>query len=376
MEILNNPFITSGYIAPPYFCDRERESALLIRELTGGNHVALISTRRMGKSGLIRHCFQREEIKGGYYTFFVDIYPTKSLRDFVFSLSKEIFAELKPKGKKALDVFLQSLKSVRSSLSFDLSGMPSWNIGLGDIRQAEATLDEIFKYLEAAEKPCLVAIDEFQQIAGYGTDNVEATLRTYIQQCRNARFVFSGSQRHTMGNMFTSPARPFYQSVSMLHLESIPPEAYKRFAIRHFEAGDKRITPETIDALYEQFEGITWYMQKLLHTLYDLTPRGGSCDESILPATLQSILESYKYAYQETLFRLPGKQKELLIAITKEGRVKSATSSEFVKKYRLTSASSVQSAMKGLLEKDFVTQELGVYQPYDRFFALWLKATY
>ena len=41
------------------------------------------------------------------------------------------------------------------------------NIGLGDIHAAEATLDEIFAYLEQADKPCIVAIDEFQQIGNY-----------------------------------------------------------------------------------------------------------------------------------------------------------------------------------------------------------------
>jgi hypothetical protein len=33
----------------------------------------------------------------------------------------------------------------------------------------------------------------------------------------------------------------------------------------------------------------------------------------------------------------------------------------------------VQGAIKGLLEKDFVTMELGTYSIYDRFFDIWLK---
>ena len=73
---------------------------------------------------------------------------------------------------------------------------------------------------------------------------------------------------------------------------------------------------------------------------------------------------------------MPEKQKELLIAITKEGKAKAVTSGAFVKKYKLTSASSVQAALKGLLEKDFVTQEMGVCQTYDRFLGIWLKEIY
>ncbi|NLO71079.1 MAG: ATPase, partial [Porphyromonadaceae bacterium] len=83
-----NPFITSGYISPKYFCDREIESKKLKAELINGNNVALISTRRMGKTGLIRHVFNDQQISKSFYTFFIDIYATKSLREFIFALSK------------------------------------------------------------------------------------------------------------------------------------------------------------------------------------------------------------------------------------------------------------------------------------------------
>ena len=89
-----------------------------------------------------------------------------------------------------------------------------------------------------------------------------------------------------------------------------------------------------------------------------------------------NILYSYKYTYQEILFRLPERQKELLIAISKEGAARAVTSGEFVQKYSLPSPSSVQAALKGLLEKDFVTHEQGVYRIYDKFFGIWLNKNY
>ena len=72
--MIRNPFITSGYVSADYFCDRRFESEQLVREVMNGNNLALVSTRRMGKTGLIRHCFQFPEIKQGYYTFFIDIF--------------------------------------------------------------------------------------------------------------------------------------------------------------------------------------------------------------------------------------------------------------------------------------------------------------
>lgn len=376
MTRINNPFITSGYISADYFCDREAESKQLIREIVNGNNLAIISARRMGKTGLIQHCFHSKELSKEYYTFFVDIYATKSLRDFIFSLSKVILESLKPFGKKAVEIFINSVLSLQAGISYDFTGTPSFNIQLGDIQNSMATLEEIFKYLAKADKPCIVAVDEFQQITNYSEKNVEALLRTHIQHCNNAQFIFAGSQRHTMGNMFLSASRPFYQSVSMMHLESIAIEKYIDFARNHFKKADRRITPETIRIVYDRFDGVTWYVQKTLNVLFAFTPVGATCDESMVEPAIASVVDSYRFNYQETLFRLPERQKELLVAIAKEGNAKSITSGEFVKRYSLTSPSSVQAAVKGLLEKDFITLFNGSYSIYDKLFEIWLRESY
>lgn len=368
-----NPFITSGYISPKYFCDREIESKKLKAELINGNNVALISTRRMGKTGLIRHVFNDQQISKSFYTFFIDIYATKSLREFIFALSKEIVEGLKPFGRKAYETFISTVKSIQAGISFDVAGVPSFHLGLNDIKNEQATLDEIFQFIELAGKPCMIAIDEFQQIALYPEKNVEATLRTFIQHCRNGRFIFAGSQRHVMGNMFLSASRPFYQSVSMMQLEAISRDEYAAFAQKHFDENKKAIPKDVIIAIYNQFEGITWYMQKVLNTLFANTSAGETCDEAMLIQAVNQVVNSYRYVYQETMFRLPEKQKELLIAIAKAGKAAGIKSAEFIKKYSLSSASSVQAAQRVLLEKDYITSDNGVFTVYDKFFGLWIR---
>ncbi len=373
MLLMNNPFVTSGYIAPEYFCDREKETEELLRWLLNENNVAIISTRRMGKTGLIQHCFQLAEVKDHYYTFLIDIYATKTLREFVFQLGKAILTALKPKGRKTWELFINSLTSLKAGFTFDMSGMPQWNIELGDVKSPETTLDEIFHYLSLSDKPGIVAIDEFQQVAQYPEKNTEALLRTYIQHCPNARFVFAGSQRHLMGEMFISPARPFYQSVSILHLAAIDKQKYIEFARHHFKMAQKDIDEEVVASLYDRFEGITWYLQKILNILFAVTPPGEVCNKEMIEQAIHFILDSYSFTYSELLYQLPEKQKELLIAICKEGKATALTSGKFIHKYSLPSSSSVQSALKGLLEKDFVTKEGAFYMVYDRFFSLWLR---
>ena len=50
--------------------------------------MALISPRRLGKSGLIQHFFAQEDLKEKYHVFFADIYATTSLAEFVYTLGK------------------------------------------------------------------------------------------------------------------------------------------------------------------------------------------------------------------------------------------------------------------------------------------------
>lgn len=374
MKAQVNPFVISGYEGTRYFCDRQQETVQLQQEIANGNNVALVATRRMGKSGLIHHYFSQPTIQEQYYTFFIDIYDTQSLRELLQKLSREILMRLKPYGARALQRFWDTMRSLQPGISFSPMGEPSFNVQVGDIQEGDATLEEIFRYLELADKPCIVAIDEFQQINTFPEKNIEAKLRTYVQQCHNAQFIFAGSQRHTMSAMFMNASRPFYQSVSVMHLGSIDMASYDAFAKNLFAEGGRGLSDGVTEAVYALSKGVTWYTQKLFNTMYAATPQGETCDAEQVEEALEYILKTQSYSYEEILFRLPEKQKMVLIALAKNGPTKSITSAAFVKKYSLQSASTVQSAMRGLLEKDFVTFEQGIYSVYDLFMAYWLRS--
>ncbi len=370
---MNNPFVTNGYAGPEYFCDRVHETSVVRELLLNENNMALISPRRLGKTDLIWHVFNGEDIRENYYCFVVDIYATKNLSDFVNMLGKAVIDELRPKGRAAWEKFINVVSSLRSELSFDMYGMPLWSVGIGTISNPVVTLDEIFTYLNQADKPCLVAIDEFQQIIRYGDDTIEATIRTYVQRCTNAHFIFSGSQRHMMNEMFTSPSRPFYQAVTIMNLQPLDLEVYTDFCVDKFEQGGKCLRREVVALLYNRFKAVTSYMHRILNVLYSKTEKGATCDVSMVDEAIDFILRISSDTYESLYYQMPEKQKMLFLAIARDGEAVSVTSGKFINKHRLNSASSVNSALKGLLEKDFITMDRNVYSVYDQFFALWLK---
>ena len=366
-----NPFIIEGYISPEYFCDREKETALLTRHLTNGCNVALMAPRRLGKSGLVFNCFHQREIKEAYHCIYIDIYETKNLNEFVYEFGKAILTELCPKGRKVWEGFLNVLNSLKSTISFDINGNPEWSVGVGDITLPDITLDEIFSYLTNADKPCLVAIDEFQTIATYPEKTVEAALRKRIQNCHNAHFVFSGSKRHMVAQMFTSPSRPFYNSSAIMGLDPIDRNAYFEFANRHLLKIGKEISREAFDYLYDAYDGVTWYIQYVMNMLYTSLSSNKAFLREDIDSVVCDIISQHRFAYQALLYQLTSKQKQVIVAIAHEGKTTSIMSQAFLRKYNI-SASTVQGALKTLLDRDFITSDDGIYQISDKFLAQYL----
>ncbi len=374
MKMIQNPFIIGNYIDDSLFCDRVKETEFLQKQIENGRNVTIISPRRMGKSGLIHHFFNQEHIKDQYDLFFIDLYSTSSLAEFVCLFGKEVFERLKSRGEKWREKMFQIIKSLRAGFKLDpQTGIPTFDIGIGEIHSPQTSLQEIFSYLDKAEKPCIVAMDEFQQVNNYDEKNIEALLRTYIQQCSNVHFIFAGSKQHMMSNMFSSPSKPFYQSAISMGLNPIPSDIYSDFAIRLFKEYNKQLDREVPQKVWSLYEGHTWFVQMVMNELFAITPSSSTCTHDMINEAIQNVVMVQETTYKETLSRIPSKQKMILQALAKEGVANNITSAKFIKKYSLQSASSVQAAAKMLLKNDIITKNNNQYRIYDFFFSQWLS---
>lgn len=377
MKTIHNPFIIRGYIPDECFCDRVSETQRLAKSLMNGNDVVLFSPRRMGKTGLITHVFEREEIKRPYYTFFVDILHTTSLREFTFFLGKEVFRALQPAGKKVLDKLVSALKSLQGKITYDsVTGQPSFGVSLGDIQRPEFTLEEIFNYLDNAGKPCLVAIDEFQQINEYEDGNVEALLRGHIQKMKNCHFVFAGSKRSIMSAMFQSPARPFYKNADPLELKALDKDIYSDFVGKMFNEYGKRIAKAVVEYVYDLFEGYTYYMQRVFNEAFASIDRGEECSIEVIRMSIDNILLMNEVQFAELMSSLTENQKRVLSAIANEAHVRNVNTSAFINRYQLSTASVVNAAIRKLLKEDIITVDLKEYSIPDKFLWLWVNRQY
>lgn len=372
MTKIENPFLVYGYEGPEYFCDRQQETRDVIDALTNGCNLTLKSPRRYGKTGLIHNAFHyMQEEDADIRCFYIDIYATRSLSDFVQTLGRAVIGKLDTPLQRAEGFLTQFFRSCQLTMQPDMvTGMPEF--GLSFVPQnAKSTLKEIFDYLKQSEKKCYIAIDEFQQVLEYPEEEVEALLRSYVQGTHNVHFIFSGSKLHMMTEMFDSPRHPFYRSTEKLNLDVLGENIYFEFAREKMQAKGQMLTPEVFHIIYSMVDGVTWYIQAVLNRLYRLD--GGTITAGMCQQAIRRIILSEEEDYKRLYHLLTNNQAMLLLAVAKEGVVAEPLSGLFLRTHNLKTASSVQRSLEYLMKEEYLYRTDAGYIVYDRFFGLWLK---
>jgi len=365
-----NPFSVLPYLGSEYFCDRENETEKIKKGLKNGRNITLISPRRMGKTGLIRHVFAQIDPKEAH-CLYVDLDRTTCLTDLVQVFGKVVLKQIENPSGRAWKEVVSWFKSLRPIFTADpATGTPQISMDVKPT-EAETSLEEIFGWLEHSKLPCYVAFDEFQTIAEYPEAKTEALLRSHIQHLTNVNFIFAGSQKHLMTEIFMSANRPFFQSTQMFPLYEIPETAYFDFANHHFKRNKQTLSQETFHELYETLYGHTWYIQYVLNRIYQYSTR--QIDHATLQTVIDDILIEYKETFRTYCKLLTSNQLSLIKAIACEGKVKEISGQEFLQKYQLGAASTMRSAIRVLIDKELVLEDEDGYSVYDRFFGLWLR---
>ncbi len=373
--MLDNPFILEPYRSKELFCDREKETEEILRHITNGRNITLISPRRLGKTGLIFRVFEEIRAKAlPFETIYVDISDTLSLEDFIMAISEAIALRLKKQQK--ISAFFRSLKNVRPMLGWDpLSGSPQVSFSFSDDNQKQNTLKDVFDYLENAPQKILLAIDEFQQIREYDGINMEAVLRKHIQHLHNVRFIYCGSKKHTMTDMFTNAKKPFYESTSFCYLAKLPVPVYAAFIKSLFVSAGKAIDDDSIDFILQWTKVHTYYTQRLCNEVFSLS--GDTIDRDLINKAIQAILDAEKERFREIRRLITRSQWKMLKAIASEGEVSQITSSSFLSRHGISSGPTALRNIKALTDKELVLatnrEDATCYSVYNVFLSRYLE---
>ena len=376
---MENPFIIRAYKAKELFCDRESELATIIKNCTNGVDTTIISLRRMGKSGFIYRLFDEIRDAGKDITpIYVDIYASRSLSDFIKYLSEAILRTF-PEKSHFGERFMEFIKSLRPLITFDpMTGDPQLQINYQSTQEKEYTLKGLFNFLEKQGVRILLAIDEFQQIREYPESNMEELLRTYIQPLKNVNFIFCGSKKHMMIDIFNNAKQPFYSSTKFIMMEEVAAKSYSGFIEKNFTKYGRTISPKAIKYILDWTKRHTYYTQSLCNTVFSNEDQDVSV-ESVKKACLE-ILQLNGSIYLQYRQLLTDNQWNFLIAVAKEQQVKQISSIKFISKYDIGTPASAKRIVNALCEKELLaektTKEGTSYFVYDVFFSRWLEREY
>jgi AAA+ ATPase superfamily predicted ATPase len=370
-----NPFITGGYISSEYFCNRKDETSLLMKAISSKRNITLISLRRMGKTGLLKHLkYLLEKDKSSVAVIYVDLMPTMNGSEMLNAVSSALL-QVKQNERNFFEKVLTTLATLRPKLTYDnLTGQPSIELKVESPADIQFGLGHLMSCISEIKKDLVFIFDEFQQISRYPDNNIEQVLRSIIQTYPDIPFIFSGSSKHMLEPMFSAAGRPFYQSTELMYLNSIPENDYRNFIMEKFATGHKTISQDAISRIFKWTRLHTFYVQYVCNLLFE--SEQNHINNESTSQVFQRVLTSYEPLFINFRNLLPLQQFRLLQAIASENIVDKPTAGAFIQKYNLVGPSSVMTSLKSLAEKEMIVLSENAWQVYDVFFSRWLEYHY
>jgi len=361
-----NPFRFSGVVAEPAFCDRLKERREMRRYIESSQNVLLYSHRRYGKSSLILKVFR--ELKN-ITPVYIDLYGTTHADEFIAAFLKGI-SSLESRMDRLMKMLREKIRSVGLNFSVDaLTGMPTASPVFNRSTQ-DKTIDELFAVIEAfsRKKKLAVAFDEFQEVAAYGGDAFEKRLRKSIQQHDRIAYIFAGSQKHLITEMFNDRKRAFYLLATSFPLGRIATRDYAKWIKRLYRNAGRNIADALIEEVVALCENHPMYVQEFFFNLWEAKkPSFEHLDRVKCEMVAKRTPE---YAYLWDSLTLNQKRALKLVALTAGKNIFAAQN---LNKTGFRTASQVTAALAGI-KKTGLLDKNKTWKIHDPFFRRWLTS--
>lgn len=364
-----NPFKYGQVVSADDFCSRPR----LIRELTGfirsGQKTVLQGERRMGKTSLIYEAVRQVR---ACRLLYVDLLEIKTNDDLCKRMVKALISMEQQAG--FLEKAMKALAHLRPVLSLDaMTGEPSVSLDAAVEMQAESA-EAVLDLIKAANqrKPLAVVFDEFQDILNLpDSSKTLAILRGKIQFHANIPYIFAGSVRNRMDDIFTSPDSAFFKSAASLDVGPLEKEAFESFISKKFAMGKRMVDPKTMTRIFEIAGNVPGDVQELCGALWEVTNYKDFISNSSLPVALGLIFARESKGYETAMTQMTAHQLKCLMGLARMGGA-APMSGAFVKGAGLSTPAVAQKAIARLVKLKIIYRYEGEYKFLNPFFKSWL----
>ena len=371
---MQNPFAYSNTVTGESFCNRREELSRLLNYIKGSQNVLLFSHRRYGKSSLISQAFleiRKKKLDVG--AMHVELYGTLSEKDFIIRTFQSL-NQIESNLDRLLKTVGTAFKNIRLNVSFDpATGAPSVSPGFGADNE-KIFLEELMNILQkySQKHKLVVAFDEFQEVAHYSEEGFEKRLRSYIQGHADICYIFAGSQRHLITEMFNSTKRAFYKLADSFPLDIIETRHYIPWIQNLFRKNKVELGADFIKEVVERFENHPMYIQNFLFHLWDEPGEKGFTTEAV-DKIENSIIEKSSLEYSMLWETLSLNQKKTLkLILLNDGS--NLFNAGALKSVGLKTGSLVTKTLSSLINREIIVKN-GNYRIQDVLFKKWLQKT-
>lgn len=369
---MDNPFVYGRVVTGEEFFGRTRLIERIQGHIRTGQNIVVFGDRRVGKTSLVAEAIRRLKMP----CLKVDFYEIRTERELITRAIRGI--ERLEKESPFFSRWLSLGKRARGKITQDYdqpSMIPKIHLE-GYFKDPVSSITDLLDYIHdfRSEKPLVAFFDEFQGIFGIenGLD-ILATMRSEIQNHADTAYIFAGSIRRKMYEIFMNPKHPFYKSAVPLEIGPIEFDEIAPIVIRLFESGGRKVAPENLHGLYAMLYGNTGDFQQLCSSLWEASSPGRTLDRDVIRDALDMVWETEMPVYASIRKALTMQQNRVLqtMALT-DG--KEPFGSQFRKVAGDISPGTVQKALAKLEEMDLVFQphDSKDYRFYAPFFKLWL----
>jgi hypothetical protein len=376
-DVKRNPFVYGEVVPPAAFINRVAELDRLTGDLAAGQKVFLISPRRYGKSSLIRQALAAMARRGAL-TVEVTVSSFSSYVAFLEGYARAL-AAAETKGDRARSWLRAAISSTRVELGADAGAGPVGRVAFPNARtdrDVSRLAQEVFalpsRLAEARKRQVVVALDEFQAIAGFNGGSVEHALRAAVQHQRDVGYVFAGSEPSLMERML-GPKRPFYKAGPVMRLEKIPAAEFADAIDARFTRSGMRPEEGLGSAIVELAGNLPYDVQRLAHETWDEVRGRGRRRATLedLHLALKRLLIEQQMMFEGAWQRLTLAQRAVLRAVVLEDG-SGLHSADVRARHRLGGPSTVQAALAALVRDDLIAREGDRYGVVDSLLREWV----
>ena len=346
---MENPFSYSEYVTGEAFCNRGAEQKDLIYYAQNSQNVLIFSHRRMGKTSLVHQVIQRlKKSKPKVNAVYIDLYGTLDENDFIDAILTGL-TQIESK----LERILKQMAGLKVTGGIDpLTNLPTLSASIKP-REKPEYLEKALNLLASysTNQKLLVVFDEFQEVAKYSEAGFEKRLRKVIQGHRNISYIFSGSQKHILIEMFDTAKRAFYKMARSYPLEKIEIRDYTDWAQKLFKKKNVSVDEEIIVDIVERCDYQPMYIQQFLFDLW----RSDSVSLKVLEEIQKSIIARQKNQFIVLWDLLTQNQKKALRLLA-ETEGESIYAAEQLQRVGFNSGSVLQRALLSLVEKEILSK--------------------